>query len=127
MAARGEGSSIGEKSARAGERPRSSGAGAEGRGLVVGSGRAGGGRTGTSNSIGESEGLLAVSFFFFSTFFSLPSFLSLDETKGGEERGIRRNRIGGKARLGPCFRRKINGASDANSKRLALGDEAGKG
>ena len=94
---------------------------------MVGSGRAGGGRTGTSNSIGESEGLLAVSFFFLSTFFPLPSFLSLDETKGGEERGIRRNRIGGKARLGPCFRRKINGASDANSKRLALGDEAGKG
>lgn len=39
---------------------------ARGRGgLVVGSGRTGGGCTETSNSIGESEGLLAVSFFSF--------------------------------------------------------------
>jgi len=95
---------------------------------VVGSGRAGGGSHGGEQFDRRKRGF-ACGFVFFSLhfFFSLPSFLSLDETKGGEERGIRRNRIGGKARLGPCFRRKINGASDANSKRLALGDEAGKG
>lgn len=82
MAAHGGGELGGGKSARAGERPRSSGAGAT---------RTGGGERpspvvvarGTSNSIGESEGLLAVSFFSsLCNFF----FFCLDEN---ENKGIR--------------------------------------
>lgn len=47
---------------------------------MVGSRRTGGGCTGTSNSIGESEGLLAVSFFFLSPF----SPLGRDEDEAAE-------------------------------------------
>jgi len=61
-----------------GERPSRSSGGRGRGGLVVGSGRTGGGCTGTSNSIGESEGLPAVPCVFFLLF-------SLDETTGLRE------------------------------------------
>lgn len=73
---------IGTRGARGLDRP--AGGGGEEGGLVVGSGRTGGGCTGTSNSIGESEGLPAVPCVFFLLF-------SLDETTG-----IKRNRVAAK-------------------------------
>lgn len=60
--------------------------------VVVGSGRTGGGCTGRSNSIGESEGLLCLRFRFFFFFLSLylsgSFFPGRDEDEGARE-GIR--------------------------------------